>query len=108
MLPMRERFNLRNWLSQSPAWVFICYVSFSSFMIYACMYGFRKPFTAAGYDNASLWGIGYKTVLVTAQLLGYTASKFIGIKVIAEMRPDRRILRHAPDQKSRITTMLAQ
>jgi hypothetical protein len=37
-----------------------------------------------------LWGIGYKTVLVTAQVLGYMLSKFVGIKVIAEVRPHRR------------------
>jgi hypothetical protein len=44
------------------------------------MYGFRKPFTAAGYGGA-----GAKAWLVTAQVMGYMVSKFIGIKVIAEM-----------------------
>ena len=34
--------------------------------------------------------MGEKTVLVTAQVLGYTAAKFIGIRVIAEMPPQRR------------------
>src|SRR6185295_7928754 len=33
-----------------------------------------------------------KTLLVTAQILGYTLSKFIGIKVIAEMPANRRIV----------------
>jgi hypothetical protein len=54
------------------------------------MYAFRKPFTAATYGDTMLWGIGFKTVLVTAQVLGYTISKFVGIKVIAEMPPGRR------------------
>src|SRR5205807_8744528 len=62
----------------------------AAFTAYFCMYGFRKPFTAADYEGDFLGGVGYKTVLVTAQVLGYTASKFIGIKVIAEMRPERR------------------
>ena len=44
------------------------------------MYGFRKPFTAAGYGGAEA-----KAWLVTAQVLGYMLSKFVGIKVIAEM-----------------------
>jgi hypothetical protein len=44
------------------------------------MYGFRKPFTAAGYGGA-----GVKAWLVTAQVMGYMVSKFLGIKVIAEM-----------------------
>lgn len=54
------------------------------------MYVFRKPFTAASFGDTMLWGIGFKTVLVTAQVLGYTISKFVGIKVIAEMPPGRR------------------
>jgi hypothetical protein len=35
-------------------------------------------------------GGGYKTSLVIVQVLGYTLSKFLGIKVIAEMSPHRR------------------
>jgi hypothetical protein len=62
----------------------------AAFGTYFCMYAFRKPFTAATYTDTALWGIGYKTVLVTAQVLGYTLSKFLGIKVIAELPPTRR------------------
>jgi hypothetical protein len=62
----------------------------AAFTTYFCMYGFRKPFTSAEYKGEFLGEIGYKTILVTAQTLGYMASKFIGIKMIAEMRPDRR------------------
>jgi hypothetical protein len=62
----------------------------AAFGTYFCMYGFRKPFTAAAFPGGSVWGIGEKTVLVTAQVLGYTVSKFIGIRVIAEMPPRRR------------------
>jgi hypothetical protein len=56
------------------------------------MYAFRKPFTAAEYrDWPALWGIGsYKVLLVACQVFGYTVSKFIGIKVISEMPPQRR------------------
>lgn len=70
------------WLS---AWALI-----AAFGAYFCMYGFRKPFTAATYEEQTLWGFGYKAVLVTAQVLGYTLSKFIGIRVIAEMRAEQR------------------
>jgi hypothetical protein len=58
----------------------------AAFGTYFCMYAFRKPFTAATYTDTMLLGIDYKTVLVTAQVLGYTLSKFLGIKVIAEMQ----------------------
>ncbi|MGD9648534.1 MAG: DUF5690 family protein [Pirellulales bacterium] len=63
----------------------------AAFGTYFCMYGFRKPFTAASFDDAEmLWGQSFKVVLVTSQVLGYTISKFWGIKVIAEMPPHRR------------------
>jgi hypothetical protein len=62
----------------------------AAFGTYFCMYAFRKPFTAAEFAGYEWAGVGYKTLLVTAQVLGYTLSKFIGIKVIAEMNPARR------------------
>jgi len=65
----------------------------AAFGTYFCMYGFRKPFTAASFDDAEmLWGQTFKVVLVTSQVLGYTISKFWGIKVIAEMPANRRAI----------------
>jgi hypothetical protein len=61
----------------------------AAFGAYSCMYAFRKPFTAGTYGEGSE---SYKATLVTAQVLGYTLSKFIGIKVIAEMPPARRAI----------------
>ncbi len=62
----------------------------AAFGAYFCMYAFRKPFTAATYPGGMVWGVDEKTALVTAQVLGYTLSKVIGIRVVAEMRPERR------------------
>lgn len=62
-----------------------------AFITYFSMYAFRKPFTAAEYSDLSLWGLDYKIVLVIAQVAGYTASKFLGIKVVSEMKPAARI-----------------
>jgi hypothetical protein len=62
----------------------------AAFGTYFCMYAFRKPFTAGRYTEVSLWGVDYKTVLVIAQVMGYTLSKFLGIKVVAEAQPRRR------------------
>lgn len=62
----------------------------AAFGAYFCMYAFRKPFTAASFAETAVAGIAFKTVLVTAQVAGYMLSKFIGIKVISEMPPDRR------------------
>ena len=62
----------------------------AAFGSYLCMYGFRKPYTAADFGDTILWGLGFKTVLVTAQVLGYLLSKIVGIRIIAEMTPHRR------------------
>lgn len=63
----------------------------AAFGTYFCMYAFRKPFNAAPYDYV-LWGWDAKTILVVSQVLGYTASKFLAIKFVSEMRPERRAL----------------
>ena len=54
------------------------------------MYAFRKPFTVATFDNIFVWGLKYKDVLIITQLIGYTLSKFLGIKIIAEMKSKNR------------------
>ncbi|HXO76318.1 MAG TPA: DUF5690 family protein, partial [Puia sp.] len=82
--------NLRARLQRSPVWVFVLYVSLASFVVYTCMYGFRKPFTAASFNGLSLFGISYKVVLVIAQVLGYMLSKFYGIRFISGMEPAKR------------------
>jgi len=89
-VPARPAMTLQEKLSASPAWVFILYVSVSAFTVYSCMYGFRKPYTAASYEHVRLWGISYKVVLVISQVLGYMCSKFYGIRFIAAMQPSRR------------------
>ncbi len=70
---------------------FIARASIAAFGAYFCMYAFRKPFSVATFDGLSVFGIDYKILLIIAQVLGYMLSKFIGIKVISELRPNRRL-----------------
>ncbi|MGC4102621.1 DUF5690 family protein [Ferruginibacter sp.] len=84
----RQKNNTAS-LTRSPL-VVVIYISLCAFVIYTCMYGFRKPYTAATYSNSSFMGISYKVCLVIAQVLGYMCSKFYGIRFIAEMQPTRR------------------
>jgi hypothetical protein len=58
----------------------------ATFGTYACMYGLRKPFTAASFGATS-----DKAWFVTAQVLGYTLSKVLGIRVIAEASARNRV-----------------
>jgi hypothetical protein len=64
----------------------------AAFGAYFCTYAFRRPFAAGVYEGIELWEMKYKTVLVIAHTFGYALSKFIGIKVIAEMPAGRRVL----------------
>lgn len=61
----------------------IIHAGISAFVIYFCMYAFRKPFTAAIFEGQTLFSISFKVVLIIAQVLGYALSKFIGIKFIS-------------------------
>lgn len=56
------------------------------FVTYFCMYAFRKPFVAATFEQVGDWpfDIDFKSVLIISQVLGYTLSKVIGIKVVSE------------------------
>jgi len=78
---------LQRWLTRP--WFLTLWCVVAAFGSYGCMYGFRKPFTAGSYEGTP-FGLQLKTWLVTAQVLGYMLSKFIGIKVIAEMPAARR------------------
>lgn len=69
---------------------FVIKAAIASFITYLSMYAFRKPFTAATYDGYTLWGVDYKILLILSQLVGYTLSKYIGIKYIAELRQTKR------------------
>jgi hypothetical protein len=62
----------------------------AAFGTYFCTYGYRKPFTAATYEGVTLWGANFKGLLVAAQMIGYMLSKFVGIKIVAEMHPERK------------------
>lgn len=78
--------KLHRWLENAPAPAFSAYCIAAAFTTYFCMYGFRKPFTAATYEQvAPLWGASYKAVAIASQVLGYALSKVIGVKLVSEM-----------------------
>jgi hypothetical protein len=83
---------LNHWLDRASPAAFTVFASFAGFATYFSMYAFRKPFAAASYSSVAGWHfvLSFKITLVLAQVLGYGTAKFIGIKVIAEMRPAYR------------------
>ncbi|MEZ5039442.1 MAG: DUF5690 family protein [Saprospiraceae bacterium] len=82
---------LRTYLAQHE-WALISWAGGAAFLSYCCMYMFRKPYTAAIFAGEDWLGIDYKIALVIAQVIGYALSKFLGIKLISELKPERRVL----------------
>jgi hypothetical protein len=69
------------------AFLLTVYIAAICFLTYACVYAFRKPFTIGLYLNEpKVFGVDYKNILVIAQVIGYTISKFCGIKYISELK----------------------
>jgi MFS family permease len=71
---------------------FVLRVGFLAFATYSCMYAFRKAFSVGIFEGEVLFGMDFKSVLIISQVLGYTLSKFIGIKIISELKKDRRAI----------------
>lgn len=61
----------------------------SSFGAYTCMYAFRKAFAAGTFAGDQYFHVDYKVWLVIAQIIGYTMSKFYGIRFISEIKGRR-------------------
>jgi hypothetical protein len=72
--------------------VFAIVAGSAGFSAYFAMYAFRKPFTAATFEQVPGWhhALDYKIALIMAQVAGYALSKFIGVKVVSEIRPSHR------------------
>ncbi len=81
------------WLKDGSSITFTAFASLAGFSAYFSMYAFRKPFTAASFAGVEGWNhaLDFKIALVLAQLVGYAASKFIGIKVVSGIKRTHRV-----------------
>jgi len=83
--------SIQHWLRQKQHAIgFVIFVSLAAFSTYACMYAFRKAFSVGIFENMTFFGLEYKSALIILQAIGYMLSKFLGIKFISEMSPQRR------------------
>ncbi len=81
---------ITRWLKQTNAFWFALYATLMAFCLYTCVYAFRKTFSVATFEGVSYWNISYKVWLVTFQVVGYAFSKFVGIKIISELKASSR------------------
>lgn len=86
---MEKSKGLKGILEKNGPLATVIFASLATFLTYSCMYAYRKAFAAYGYKDApgfDFFGseLTFKTVIVIAQVIGYTLSKFLGIKIISE------------------------
>ncbi len=62
----------------------------AAFGAYSSMYAFRKAFAAGTYSGQVYLHVDFKVWLVIFQVVGYTLSKFYGIRFIAELNGKSR------------------
>jgi len=84
------KHQITRWLGDTNGFAFTLYTALSAFCLYTCVYAFRKTFAAATFEGHSYAGVDYKSWLVISQIMGYGLSKFIGIKVISELKAHAR------------------
>ncbi|HMG90212.1 MAG TPA: DUF5690 family protein [Chryseolinea sp.] len=82
--------RITGWLKNTSGFWFALYATTMAFCLYTCVYAFRKTFSVATFDDISYLTVDYKVWLVFFQTLGYASSKFVGIKVISELKAKSR------------------
>ena len=71
--------------------VFILWAGGAALLSYSLVYALRKPFTAASFDGLDAFGLDYKVLVTIVQILGYLIAKFVGIKLISELKKEHRM-----------------
>ena len=87
---MTQEHSITTWLKRTNAFSFALYASIVSFCLYTCIFALRKTFGVATYEGLAYWGVDFKILMVTFQVIGYLISKFAGIKVVSEMKSTYR------------------
>lgn len=71
--------------------LFILWAGGAALLSYSLVYALRKPYTAAAFEGLEVFGMDYKVAVTLAQIAGYVLSKFIGIKLISELKRKDRL-----------------
>lgn len=71
--------------------LFILWAGGAALLSYSLVYALRKPYTAATFEDVEFFGMDYKVVVTISQIVGYVISKFVGIKLISELKRENRL-----------------
>ena len=82
--------GLKSAVAKMPYAMISIMAAVSAFGAYTSMYAFRKAFAAGTFTGQQYLHVDYKVWLVIAQVIGYTLSKFYGIRFISEVKNNTR------------------
>ncbi|MCC8154444.1 MAG: DUF5690 family protein [Tannerellaceae bacterium] len=85
------RLLQRNLLLKCSDLLFILWAGGAALLSYTMVYALRKPYTAALFEGIQIFDMDYKVVVTITQIIGYVLSKFIGIKLISELKKEKRL-----------------
>lgn len=71
--------------------LFILWAGGAALLSYSLVYALRKPYTAAAFEDLEVFNMDYKVAVTVVQILGYVMSKFMGIKLISELKREDRL-----------------
>lgn len=71
--------------------LFILWAGGAALLSYSLVYALRKPYTAASFADVEFFDMDYKVVVTVSQIIGYVISKFVGIKLISELKREERL-----------------
>jgi hypothetical protein len=90
MTSAKNEHAITSWLKRTSTFNLTLYGAVCSFCLYTCIFSLRKTFGVATYAGLSYAGIDFKVWMVTFQVIGYMISKFVGIKVVSELKAMHR------------------
>ncbi|WP_228450542.1 DUF5690 family protein [Chryseolinea soli] len=83
---------ITRWLKHTHSFWFALYATLMAFCLYTCIYAFRKAFSVATFEGMRVGALSYKSWLVIFQVVGYGCAKFVGIKIISELKAASRAM----------------
>lgn len=81
---------LKKYFERLPSWAITLVTALAAFSTYLCFYPFRRAYTAATFENLYYFGVQFKILMITAQVLGFAVSKGVGVKIVSEMKAQNR------------------
>ena len=86
LINLKLKARLENFSTLS----FVIFGWLMAFVTYTGAYALRKPLAVATFEGLTYWGVDFKILVITAQVIGYAISKFIGMRLVSGLDKKHR------------------